>query len=189
MFGDGGGGGGGGGGGRGRLNRQAVNRIRFSVYNRYENSVWDAKPYSITDNPVPKPGHYDERFGINVGGPLKIPRIYNGSDKTFFFINYQHETQSHALDTYFTVPTAAERAGNFCGLGVTLYDPFSNFTGPRVPLGNGCQVPTINSAAAGLLAFYPMQNLPGTVQTYLLQTTVPINSDTLNLHVLHTIAR
>ena len=179
--------GGGGGGGRGRLNRQAVNRIRFSVYNRYENSVWDAKPYSITGNPVPKPSHYDERFGVNVGGPLKIPHIYNGSDKTFFFINYQHETQSSALDTYSTVPTAAERTGSFCGLGVTLYDPFSNFTGPRAPLGNGCQIPAINTAAAGLLAFYPMPNLPGTVQNYLLQTTVPINSDTLNLHVLHTI--
>jgi trimeric autotransporter adhesin len=186
MFG-GGGGGGAGGGGRGRLNRQAVNRIRFSFYNRYENSVWDAKPYSITGNPVPKPSHYDERFGGNLGGPLKIPHIYNGSDRTFFFINYQHETQSSALDTYSTVPTAAERTGNFCGLGVTLYDPFSNFTGPRTPLGNGCQLPTINTAAAGLLAFYPTQNLPGTVQNYLLQTTVPINSDTLNLHVLHTI--
>ncbi len=158
------------GGGRGRLNRQAVNRIRFSFYNRYENSVWDAKPYSITGNPVPKPSHYDERFGGNLGGPLKIPHIYNGSDKTFFFVNYQHETQSSALDTYSTVPTAAERTGNFCGLGITLYDPFSNFTGPRTPLGNGCQIPTINTAAAGLLAFYPMPNLPGTVQNYLLQT-------------------
>ena len=126
-----------------------MNRIRFSFYDRYENSVFDAKPYSITGNPVPKPSHYDERFGGNLGGPLKIPHIYNGSDKTFFFVNYQHETQSSALDTYSTVPTAAERTGNFCGLGITLYDPFSNFTGPRTPLGNGCQVPTINTAAAG----------------------------------------
>ena len=185
----GGGGGGGGGmfGGGGRLNRQAVNRIRFSFYDHYENSVWDAKPYSITGNPVPKPSHYDERFGGNLGGPLKIPHIYNGSDKTFFFVNYQHETQSSALDNYSTVPTAAERTGDFCGLGVTLFNPFSNFSGPRTPLGNGCQIPTINTAAAGLLAFYPMPNLPGTVQNYLLQTTVPVNSDTLNLHVLHTI--
>jgi hypothetical protein len=183
------GGGSGGGmfGGRGRLNRQAVNRIRFSFYDHYENSVWDAKPYSITGNPVPKPSHYDERLGGNLGGPLKIPHIYNGSDKTFFFVNYQHETQSSALDTYSTVPTAAERAGNFCGLGITLFNPFSNFSGPRTPLGNGCQIPTINTAAAGLLAFYPMPNLPGTVQNYLLQTAVPVNSDTLNLHLLHTI--
>ena len=174
-------------GGRGRLGRQAVNRIRFSFYDHYENSAWDAKPYSITGNQVPKPSHYDERFGGNLGGPLKIPHIYNGSDKTYFFVNYQHEIQSSALDSYSTVPTAAERTGDFCGLGITLYNPFSDFTGPRTPLGNGCQIPAINSAAAGLLAFYPMANLPGAVQNYLLQTTVPINNDILNLHVLHTI--
>ena len=188
--GPGGGGGGGGGGmfaGRGRLGRQTVNRIRFSLYDRYDNSAFDAKPYAITGNDVPKPSHYDERFGGNLGGPLKIPHIYNGSDKTYFFVNYQHEIQSSALDTFSTVPTAAERTGDFCGLGVTLFDPFSNFSGPRTPLGNGCQVPTVNSAAAGLLAFYPQQNLPGTVQNYLLQTSVPVNNDIVNLHVMHTI--
>src|SRR5579862_3999982 len=185
--GPGGGGGGPGGmfGGRGRLNRQTVNRVRFSFYDRYENSAFDAKPYSLTGNQVPKPSHYDERFGGNLGGPLKIPHIYNGSDRTYFFINYQHEIQSSALDTYSTVPTTAERSGDFCGLGVTIYNPFSNFTGPRTPLGNGCQIPAIDSAAAGLLAFYPLPNLPGMVQNYLLQTTVPINNDILNLHVLH----
>ena len=58
-------------------------------------------PYSITGNEVPKPSHYDERFGGNLGGPLKIPHIYNGSDKTYFFVNYQHEIQSSGLDTLF----------------------------------------------------------------------------------------
>jgi hypothetical protein len=175
-------------GGRGgRLGRQTVNRIRFSFYNRYESSALDARPYSITGHEVSKPSHYDERFGGNLGGPLKIPHIYNGSDKTYFFVNYQRDIQSSALDTYSTVPTEAERSGDLCGLGITLYDPFSNFTGPRTPLGNGCQVPTINPASARLLTYYPQPNLPGTVQNYLLQTTVPINNDIVNLHVLHTI--
>jgi carboxypeptidase family protein len=194
LFGPGGGagafggqGGVGGGAGRGRLGRQTVNRVRFSFYDHYENSAFDARPFSITGKEVSKPSHYDERFGGNLGGPLKIPHIYNGSDKTYFFINYQHEVQSSALDTYSTVPNAAERSGDFCGLGITLFNPFSNFAGPRTPLGNGCQIPAINSAAAGLLAFYPQPNLPGTVQNYLLQTTVPVNSDILNIHVLHTI--
>ena len=187
-FGGPGGGGEGNGGGRGgRLGRQTVNRVRFSFYDRYESSAFDARPYSITGNEVAKPSHFDERFSGNLGGPLKIPHIYDGSNKTYFFINYQHETQSSALDNYSTVPTDAERMGNFCGLGVTLFNPFSNFNGPRTPLGNGCQIPSINPAAAGLLAFYPEQNLPGTVQNFLLQTTVPVNSDNLNIHVLHTI--
>ncbi len=185
----GGGGPGGGGmfGGRGRMNRQAVNRVRFSFYDRFDTSAWDARPYSITGTQVPKPNFWDERFGGNLGGPLIIPHVYNGADKTYFFVNYQHETQSSAIDNYSTVPTGAERTGDFCGLGVTLYNPFSNFSGPRTPLGNGCQIPAIDSAAAGLLAYYPQPNEPGTVQNYLFQTTVPVNNDILNLHIIHTI--
>ncbi len=199
-FGGGGGGGGGGqfpggfggGGGQrggGRLARQAVNRIRWGFYDRYENSVWDARPYSITGAESPKISHYDERVGANAGGPLKIPHIYNGSDHTFFFVNYQHDTQKAPVNSFSTVPTMNERSGNFCGMGITLYDPASNSyqAGPRSLLGNGCQIPTLDTAAQGLLAFIPQPNLPGTVQNYHLQATTPLNSDSVNLHVLHTI--
>ncbi len=83
---------------------------------------------------------------------------------------------------------AAERSGNFCGLGVTLYNPFSNLAGPRTPLGNGCQIPAINPAAQALLAYIPLPNVPGqTAQNYLLQATTPHNTDSFNIHVLHTI--
>ena len=115
--GPGGGAGGGGqfgGGGGGRFLRQQVNRIRFGFYDRYENSAFDARPYSITGVESPKVGHYDNRFGANIGGPLKIPHIYNGSDKTYFFVNYQHENEQTAVNTFSTVPTLDERNGLFC---------------------------------------------------------------------------
>lgn len=197
-MGPGGGGGGfrGGGGGMfsgrgGRLARQSVNRVRFSFYDRYENSAADAEPFSITGDQFPKISHYDERVGGNVGGPLVIPHIYNGSDKTYFFVNYQHETDKSPIDTFSTVPTLAERGGDFCGLGITLYDPYSNLAGPRTPLGtNGCQVPSgmMDNAAQGVLNYIPMPNVPGpSIQNYVLQTTTPENTDLLNVHVLHTI--
>ena len=84
--------GGGRGGPLGRLFRQQANRVRYSFYDRYENSAFDARPYAITGTPAAKIGHYDERVGGNIGGPLKIPHIYNGADHTYFFVNYQHET-------------------------------------------------------------------------------------------------
>ena len=179
-------------GGRGgRLARQAVNRVRFSFYDRYENSAVEAEPFSITGNQFPKVSHYDERAGGNIGGPLVIPHIYNGSDKTYFFVNYQHETDKTPVDTFSTVPTLAERSGDFCALGITLYNPFSNLSGARTPLGtNGCQVPSgmMDLAAEGLLNYIPMPNVPGaTVQNYVLNTTTPENTDLVNAHVLHTI--
>ena len=176
-----------GGGGGGRLGRQAVNRVRFSFYDRYANSAFDARPYSITGNEFPKVSDYDERFGANIGGPLKIPHLYDGSNKTFFFANYQHETQKVGVSTFSTVPTLAERSGNFCGLGIALYDPYSNLAGPRAPLGNGCQIPTINSASQALLAYIPLPNVAGqTAQNFLLQATTPHGTDGFNIHLLHT---
>ena len=198
------GGGGVQGAGGGRLARQAINRIRFSFFDRYENSAFDARPYSITGAGRPKVSHYDERVGGSLGGPLKIPHVYDGKDKTFFFVNYQHQIAQSGVNTFSTVPTKDERGGNFCNdfPGLQIFNPFSNLSGPRTLLNpaNPCQIPqflpsppsapntpSLNSAAQGLLNFYPLPNLPGTVQNFLLQATTPLNSDTANLHVLHTI--
>jgi hypothetical protein len=192
------------GGAGGRLARQTVNRIRFSFFDRYENSAFDARPYSITGAPRPKVSHYDERVGGSLGGPLRLPHVYDGKDKTFFFLNYQHEIAQTGVNTFSTVPTMEERGGNLCNNfpGLQLFNPFSNLSGPRTLLNpaNPCQIPqflpsppsapntpSLNDGAQGLLKFIPLPNLPGTVQNFLLQATTPLNSDTVNLHVLHTI--
>jgi trimeric autotransporter adhesin len=203
-FGGGGGRGGGGGGGGGRLARQTANRMRFTFFDRYENSDFDARPYSITGAERPKVSHYDERVGGSLGGPLRIPHVYDGKDKTFFFVNYQHDIAQTGVNTFSTVPTMDERSGNFCNAFPTLqlFNPFSNLSGPRTLLNpaNPCQIPqflpsppsapltpSLDQAAQGLLNFFPQPNLPGTVQNFVLQGTTPLNSDTLNIHVLHTI--
>jgi hypothetical protein len=197
LFGGGGGRGGpggpgGGGPGRGqaiRLLRQNVNRVRFTLFDRYTNSIFDAKPFSITHTPENQIGAYDERVGGTVGGPLKIPHIYNGSDKTYFFVNYQHEVAKNPVNTFSTVPTASERVG--CFPTGTVFMPFSTapYTNPGSCGVGDVQVP-INAAAQGLLGFIPLPtpSLAGqTGQNYLLQSTTPLNSDILSTHILHTI--
>ena len=191
--GPGGGGGprGGGGGGGGRIFRQAVNRVRFSFYDRYENSAFDARPYSLTGNQFSKIGHYDERLGGNIGGPLAIPHIYNGKDRTYFFGNYQHETEQSPINTFSTVPTLAERQGIFCG--TTVYEPFSNPAAPFPTTSPGCQQVPVSAISQALLAYIPTPNVPciaagcPVTRNYLLQATTPSNTDSVNLHVLHTL--
>jgi hypothetical protein len=197
-FGQGGGGGGfggfgggrggpGGPGGQSRRIRQAINRVRFSFFDQLQDSAFDARPYAITGEPSPKISHYDDKLGANIGGPLKIPHIYNGSDRTFFFVNFTHESNKSPVDTFSSVPTAAERTGDFTGIGAQLFDPYSNISGPRTSLGSIIPTADINPAAAGVLQYVPLPNLPGTVQNYQLQTTVPVTTDSVNTHILHTI--
>jgi trimeric autotransporter adhesin len=213
LFPGGGGGFPGGPGGRGgpngnigRLLRQQVNRVRFTVFDRYTNSVFNARPFSITGVNSPKVGTYDERVGGTMGGPLKIPHIYNGSDKTYFFANYQHEIAKNGVNTFSTVPTLDQRNGFFCiapptgmnPLTPTLVEPFSSILFPTVGDSNcqsafAQQIPASdfenNKAVQGLLGFIPKPNLTSTngSQNYLLQSSTPLNADTFSTQVLHTI--
>ena len=174
-----------------RVLRQRINRIRASFYNEYSNSVFNARPYSLTQPNAPKIPAWNERIGGNLGGPLVIPHIYDGHDKTFFFVNFDGAWARNAVDQFSTVPTLFERQnlGDFCDRGAQLYIPNSNLTGPRTPVG--CQIPAnvpLNPAALGLLQFIPQPNLPGLVDNYHLQTSVPTQQDRFNARVLHTIS-
>jgi hypothetical protein len=171
-----------------RLMRQAANRIRFSFYNRYGHSAADARSYSLTDpNPV-KIASYRETFGVSLGGPLRLGKLYDGRDKTFFFLNYDLSRRRNPSEAFATVPLAAERSGDFTARGVQLFDPFSNLTGPRTPLGSVIPTGMLDPAAVGLLPFIPLPNLPGTVQNFHLQGRVPNASDRFNVRLSHTLS-
>ncbi len=174
-----------------RVIRQRINRVRVSFYDQYGNSAFNARPYSLTQPNAPKIPTWSQQTGGNVGGPLVIPHVYDGRDKTFFFVNFDGTWARNAVDQFSTVPTLAEREqpGNFCDRGAQLYIPNpADLNGPRTSVG--CQIPSslLNHAAVGLLQFIPEPNLPGVVENYHLQTQVPTQQDRLNARVLHTIS-
>ena len=88
--GGGGGGGGFGGGGPMVFGRRGFdsNRPHGSIYYGVGDSALNASPYSLTGQPTEKPAYLQNSFGGSVGGPLNIPHIYHGGNKTFYFINY-----------------------------------------------------------------------------------------------------
>jgi hypothetical protein len=190
-FGGGGGGFGGGGGGGARgwsRNRAQVNRIRGNLTEQYTNSGFDAHPYPLNVAESPRIPAYRETFGFSLGGPLVIPHVYRGGNKTSWFASYNLQRGRTARDSFSTVPTAAERGGDFsntvitsgpyAGTVPTLYDPLSSATGARTAfLGNVIPQPRLDSAATGLLKYIPLPNLPGSVQNFHLQVPLPSSND------------
>ncbi len=173
-----------------RVMRQQVNRIRASFYERYGNSALDARQYSLTGIDRPKIDAWRERFGANFGGPLRLPHVYDGREKTFFFVNYDMARSRDPVDTFATVPLDAERSGDFSARGVEIFDPKSS-PDPSVPRTSfGSQIPAsrLDPAALGLLRFIPHANLPGLTQNFHLQTRVPTATDSVNARVVHTIS-
>jgi len=167
----------------------------MSYYDTYTSSAFDARPYSLTQIDPPKIPSWADTVGGNMGGPLRIPHIYDGSDKTFFFVNFESAWNRNAVDQFSTVPTALERQdpGYFCDVpGVQIYVPqdLSAPFGPRT--NDGCQIPStiINDTAKQLLQFFPAPNVPGAglVDNFHLQARVPTQNTRINTRILQTIS-
>ncbi len=191
-----GGGLGGGGGGFGALagarRRFDINRPHGSFYYTIGDSGLDAAPFSLNGQALEKPSFLQQSFGATLGGPLNIPRIYHGGNKTFFFVNYNGIHNSNPYDSLATVPTLEERAGNFsdtvipsgpdAGQPVEIYNPKTG-----MPFPNNT-IPTIDPVAQNLLAYIPQPNLPGDSQNFQYITTALNSSDALNLRIIHSFA-
>jgi hypothetical protein len=172
-----------------------VNRLRGNFNEQYTNSVFDAHPYPLNVAKSPQIPSYTENINSTVGGPLVIPRIYNGGSKTSFFVNYQMQRARKPFDSFATVPTPAERGGDFSQAETTagtvpiIYDPLSNPAGPRTPFPGNIILPgRMDKAALGLLPYIPLPNLPGSVQNYHLQESLPNDNDRIMVRIGHQIS-
>ncbi|MGH9521806.1 MAG: carboxypeptidase regulatory-like domain-containing protein [Terriglobales bacterium] len=190
------GGGGGGGrqmimiGGRGGRSRFDINKPHGNLFYSASDSALDAAPYAL-NGPSSKPQYMQQRFGASIGGPLNIPHIYNGGSKTFVFVNYTGNRSDNPFDVFSTVPTQAQRNGDFSG---TLVRNGPNAGQPVVvrnpltgqPFANGQIDPAmINPAAAGLLQYIPLPNLPGNTQNFHFVTANNNSNDNLNIRLMH----
>jgi hypothetical protein len=174
-------------GGRGRFD---INRPHGSVYYNVGDAGLDATPYSLSGLPVTKPGYLQNRFGVAFGGPLDIPKIFHGGNKTFFFFNYNGTRNENPYDAFSTVPTLEERAGNFAN---TVYTSGPNqglpvqLAGPGT--ANGNTVTQIDPAALALLSYIPLPTpgLEGQAQNLRYITSISNHSNDINLRINHTL--
>ena len=184
----GGGGGGGRGGGRGAPrdrngnpafigNRRGGNnnRITGSLFYSLQNSALNARPFSVNGQPAPKAAYARNNFGFSAGGPLFIPKLFD-FEKTTWFVNYTGTLSRSGIDNVLTVPTLAERTGDFSQSNSIIYNPATG-----APFGNN-RIPTasINSIAQGLLTYLPTPNQPGVTQNFRFITANPNNTQSLN---------
>ena len=95
-------------------------------------------------------------YGFTIGGPLIIPGIYADTKRrTSFQLNYSGSHNTQAQDLYATVPTDAQRAGDFSSAGVALINPATG----KAYAGNQIPVSQMSPAALALLAYIPRANV------------------------------
>ncbi len=128
--------------------RSGTNQLHGSVYDYFVNEAFNAGiPFTNNgSNGLIRPRARRNNYGFSLGGPIAIPKLYNGRNRTFFFVNYEkYLNKEGKFDGFGTVPTSAYRNGDFSAaltgrnLGTdgegrailenSIYDPRSSFTG------------------------------------------------------------
>lgn len=149
------------------VTKSGTNQYHGTAYEFLRNEKLDARN---TFNATRPPFRYNQ-FGGALGGPLSIPKLYKGQDRTFYFYNYEDWRYRRTTQPITTVPTLGQRLGDFSDLRdatgklITIYDPtttrrVAGVNGVvRDPFPNNVIPPSqLDSAAKAFLQFYPLPN-------------------------------
>lgn len=121
--------------------KSGTNSLHGSLFETARNNAWGVAKGRQNPANFSAPHLVRNEFGMSAGGPIILPKLYDGRNKSFWFFAYERYSLSQASNTPMSVPTAAMRSGDFSGLinssGVlqTLYDPqttmYSSAGGPN----------------------------------------------------------
>ena len=162
------------------ITKSGGNQFHGSAFEYMQNSGLDATVYGFDS----KAHKAFNTFGGSFSGPLTIPGVYRGKDKTFFFADFEGNRRRFATPQQFSVPTADMRAGNLANLpGDSAIDPLSGspFPGNRIPANR------LNPVAQSLFANYlPLPNFSDGVDTnanYRRQQATPANMNGYDVRI------
>jgi hypothetical protein len=160
--------------------KPGTNLLHGQVYTYLENPATNAN--SFFSNKASTHDDFREvRYGVNANGPVEIPHIYDGRTRTFWMYGFEgiRAAQPYGYTNLsYTVPTPAERLGNFAdllayGSSYQIYDPATTkpsttagrYTRSTFP-GNVIPASRLSQTALNIIeAYYPLPNLPGAKPT------------------------
>jgi hypothetical protein len=208
AFGGGGFGGGGFGGGRGNFRGFNPGQPHGAIFWIGSNSALNAEPFALNGQPQIQPASGTNRFGITFMSAPYIPHLTKPSGKDTLFLTLSGSRSSNPLDEYATVPTDAERGGDFSAAGLpSIYDPttgqqfmasgnagVADGTPNVIPPSRFAKSANVGiSPALALLKYFPEPNLSAASNAsgynYHELTTAQTNSTQLGVRYLRTLGK
>ncbi len=151
--------------------RAGTNKPHGSLYEFGMGDFFNANDWDSNRRGNPKAAFTRHLFGGTFGGPVVIPKVYDGRNRTFFFFNFDGERQNQEGSLRLaTMPTQLERAGDFSqtlntsGQAVTVYDPttYNAATNSRQPFaGNRIPESRFDPVSKYMLSLWPLPNRAG----------------------------
>ncbi len=187
--------------------KSGSNDLHGTLFEFLRNEKLDARNY-FNAPPQVKPAYRRNQFGAAAGGPVYIPKVYNGKNRTFFFMDYFGLRERKGQTTVNTVPTAETRTGNFSnftdtsGKLISIYDPLTTRLNPnydsskgvsssnpqylRDPFaGNLIPLARINPVALNVASIYPLPTAPGNFNNFTIGIPRATSDDGFNTRIDH----
>src|SRR4030095_3377365 len=136
------------------LTRAGTNQLHGALFEFLRNDNFDARNY-FRPRPLSKDILQRNQFGFVLSGPVWIPKIYNGRDKTFWMVNYEAQREKQEVASIASVASDAFRTGDFSSITTPLRDPLGGtFAGNRIPANR------LSPITQRYFEIYPHANLP-----------------------------
>jgi hypothetical protein len=121
--------------------KSGTNAFHGGAYELFQNEDMNANSFFNNWNALPRPLDRKNDYGLTFGGPVWIPKLYNGKDRTHFFFGWEQFRQTIGFVGNSTVPTAAERQGDFSDLlGAPITQTVNGVTTPVLNPCDGSQM-------------------------------------------------
>jgi hypothetical protein len=171
--------------------KSGTNQYHGSAFDYLRNNVFDARGFYAPTTPINR----QNEFGGSIGGPLSIPKVYDGKNKTFFFFNYTgFRFRAGALNTLYTLPTDAMRNGDFSnvkdrnGKPIQIYDPNttrpagSGFTRDLFP---NAQIPLerFSTVSKNIIRYLPANTYATQLNNFLSVGAQTFDKDQVNFRI------
>jgi trimeric autotransporter adhesin len=150
------------------LMKSGTNSFHGSLYGHLRRTAWDANSFFNNASGIPITDQPNDTWGASFGGPVEIPHLYKGKNKTFFYLGYEHYDDIQSSSSAFATPTALEKSGDFSkslnadGTLHIIYDPLTVVGGTRQPFP-GNVIPSNRLSPTGLAmaaTFQPQTSTP-----------------------------
>jgi carboxypeptidase family protein len=168
-----------------------TNQFHGTAYDYIQNDVMNAKAWLALPGQKKSELRYNE-FGGVIGGPILIPHLYNGRDKTFFLASYEGLRDNFGTVTPATVITSAMRSGNFSALSTHLKNPQTGqfYGGPAgSPDYNIIPTNQLSPQALNVLQYLTLPTQPGVVNNFNNNVPSSVTMDQTNDRVDHNIGQ
>ncbi|MCC6859371.1 MAG: TonB-dependent receptor [Bryobacterales bacterium] len=145
--------------------KSGTNTLHGAAYDYFRNAALDANLFFSRGQNQKLASFGVNTFGGSLGGPIYLPKIYDGRSRSFFYVNFEGSREGNAINYTYSVPTAKMRKGDFSEVSNPIYDPFSVHTVGSAPIrdpypGNIIPVSAQDPVAQKIMTYYPEVNRP-----------------------------